>query len=243
MALHHNPRIVTDSLIMHLDAADRNSYPGSGTAWYDLSGNGINAQHYGTDPTKLTFEDRFGGALKFDAASDNGSYPNPSEAYMRTTSDIPSLSSATVTAIFENATLADGFTNTPSAGDCVIRMQNSDITIRPAGMVAVGTNYNDIQYVPSTAIRDEMLLGNVEITTVVFTGTTVSLYRQGQFVGTQTAPTSRVTEAGLLNIGTRNDANYENFSGWIYNLSIYNRALTAQEVLQNYNATKTRFGL
>ena len=39
MALHHNPRIVTDGLVLALDAADTNSYPGSGTTWYDLSGN------------------------------------------------------------------------------------------------------------------------------------------------------------------------------------------------------------
>ena len=39
MALHHNPRIVTSGLVLALDAADVNSYPGSGTTWYDLSGN------------------------------------------------------------------------------------------------------------------------------------------------------------------------------------------------------------
>ena len=40
MGLHHSPRIVTDGLILCLDAADKNSYPGSGNTWYDLSGNG-----------------------------------------------------------------------------------------------------------------------------------------------------------------------------------------------------------
>jgi len=37
MALHHNPRIVTSGLQVLLDAADTNSYPGSGTTWYDLT--------------------------------------------------------------------------------------------------------------------------------------------------------------------------------------------------------------
>ncbi len=39
MAFHHSPRIVTDGLVLYLDAANSKSYPGSGTNWYDLSGN------------------------------------------------------------------------------------------------------------------------------------------------------------------------------------------------------------
>ena len=40
MALVHSPRIVTDNLVLCVDAANTKSYPGSGTTWYDLSGNG-----------------------------------------------------------------------------------------------------------------------------------------------------------------------------------------------------------
>ena len=42
MALSHSPKIVTDGLVLYLDAANPKSYPGSGTTWYDLSGNGNN---------------------------------------------------------------------------------------------------------------------------------------------------------------------------------------------------------
>lgn len=42
MSLHHNPRMVTDGLILAVDAADINSNPHTGTTWYDLSGNGHN---------------------------------------------------------------------------------------------------------------------------------------------------------------------------------------------------------
>jgi hypothetical protein len=41
MAEIHGPKIVRDGLVLNLDAADKNSYPGSGTTWYDLSGNGF----------------------------------------------------------------------------------------------------------------------------------------------------------------------------------------------------------
>ena len=40
MALAHSPRIVTDGLVLCLDAGNPKSYPGSGTTWTDLSGNG-----------------------------------------------------------------------------------------------------------------------------------------------------------------------------------------------------------
>jgi hypothetical protein len=42
MSNQYGPRIVTDGLVLHLDAANRKSYPGSGSTWYDLSGNGNN---------------------------------------------------------------------------------------------------------------------------------------------------------------------------------------------------------
>ena len=55
MALAHNPRIVTDGLVLCLDAANSKSYPGSGTTWYDISGNGYNATLVGTVGHSSTF--------------------------------------------------------------------------------------------------------------------------------------------------------------------------------------------
>ena len=43
MALRHSPKIVTDGLVLALDAANTRSYPGSGSTWFDLSGNNHNA--------------------------------------------------------------------------------------------------------------------------------------------------------------------------------------------------------
>ena len=46
MANQYGPRIVTDNLVLCLDASDKNSYSGSGPTWYDLSGNNYNATIY-----------------------------------------------------------------------------------------------------------------------------------------------------------------------------------------------------
>ena len=66
MALHHNPRIVTSGLVLALDAGDINSYPGSGTAWKDLSGNGFNA----TLNNGPVFETDGIGSFFFDQSND-----------------------------------------------------------------------------------------------------------------------------------------------------------------------------
>src|SRR6056300_111169 len=49
MALAYNSRIVRDGLVLHLDAANVKSYPGSGSTWFDLSGNGNNFTLAGVD--------------------------------------------------------------------------------------------------------------------------------------------------------------------------------------------------
>ena len=38
MSIYGGPEIVTDGLVLHLDAANSKSYPGTGTSWFDLSG-------------------------------------------------------------------------------------------------------------------------------------------------------------------------------------------------------------
>ena len=57
MGVQYNPGIVTEGLVLSVDAADKTSYPGSGTTWTDLSGNGNDGTFAG-DPT---FNSNYGG--------------------------------------------------------------------------------------------------------------------------------------------------------------------------------------
>jgi len=52
MGFYDGPKIVTDGLVLALNAADKNSYPGSGTTWYDISGNG---KHFTLDSSGITW--------------------------------------------------------------------------------------------------------------------------------------------------------------------------------------------
>ena len=66
MALQYSPKISTDGLVLCLDAADRNSYPGTGTTWTDLSGNGNN----GTLTNGPTFSSSNRGGISVDGTND-----------------------------------------------------------------------------------------------------------------------------------------------------------------------------
>ena len=75
-------------------------------------------------------------------------------------------------------------------------------------------------------------------------GNLVTMYANSNVIATGTDSTSYGTVTGNLNIGIDGNNSSEPFPGNIASISIYkNRALSAQEVLQNYNATKSRFGL
>ena len=73
MAIAYNPRIVTDNLVLALDAANVKSYPGSGTTWTDLSGRNHNATLTGP-----TYNSDNGGALIFDGSNDYATISNAS---------------------------------------------------------------------------------------------------------------------------------------------------------------------
>ena len=66
MAIKHSPRIVTDGLVAHYDAANTKSYPGSGTTWKDISGNGND----GTLTNGITYSSENGGVLVLNGTSD-----------------------------------------------------------------------------------------------------------------------------------------------------------------------------
>jgi hypothetical protein len=68
MAFNYSPKIVTDGLVLYLDAANPKSYPGTGTAWNDISRGGNN----GTLVNGPTFDSTNGGSIVFDGVNDYG---------------------------------------------------------------------------------------------------------------------------------------------------------------------------
>ena len=96
--MNYGPRIVRNGLIMALDAADKNSYIGSGTVWNDVSGNGNN----GTLTNGPTFSNANGGCIVFDGVDDYVNVP-----YNASKISFPS-NNATICVWYRVSTVGDG---------------------------------------------------------------------------------------------------------------------------------------
>ena len=72
MGLSHSPSIITQNLVLCLDAANSKSYPGSGTTWYNLIPGGVN----GTLTNGPTYSSANGGVIALDGVNDYISLTN-----------------------------------------------------------------------------------------------------------------------------------------------------------------------
>jgi hypothetical protein len=217
------PNIVMPGLILNLDAGITQSYPGSGTTWTDLSFSGNN----GTLINGPTFNSEYGGSIVFDGTNDYISIILPSPI---------SVSSFSYDVWF-NADSVIGTYRT------IIDLNNDNflITIVPEGTIAMWTPTYFTGYAVNTG-----QWYNIQVTHEY--GQPYYWYINGTLIFTYSANTT--TSHTVCNIGVGAGFNScigrgpdEFFDGKIAFASMYNRGLSAAEVLQNYNAQKGRFGL
>jgi hypothetical protein len=226
MAFSDGPRIVTNGLILSLDAADKNSYPGQGTSWIDLSGN----NYVGSLVNNPTLSTSNGGVFVFDGIDDYCTISGQTfTAQNDFTISIFASSSVYTTA---NGIIANkGYWESGGQGVAIGNISDPQTvyayvttnTTHTAINSGIGPTYNWTNF---TLRRD---------------GTSLNLFVNGNFKGSGTI-SGNVTD--LLNyffIAKYNGSN--NWNGIISNCFIYNRALSNVEILQNYNAQKSRFGL
>jgi len=218
------PNTVTDGLVLALDAANQKSYPGSGTVWTDLSGNGNN----GTLLNGVGYSGDNLGALTFDGVNDyvNFSFVNP---FAETV--IVWAKSATSTwnqyGWISSSRRQNGHIIHPNPGNKSVNMYfyNSSASYTSIGSVT----------------PDNITIPHMYCITTNGSNSH-KIYFDGEFIRESTtfisrtaSPTNQVWYLG------RDDAAVRYGSGNIYSSLRYNRALSSQEILQNYNATKTRF--
>lgn len=245
MALLHSPRIITNGLVLCLDAGNSKSYPRSGTAWNDLSGIGNN----GTLTNSPTFNSENLGNIQFVSAS--------LQHIQLTTTNTATYDFAnttfTVSAWFRLTTLpvTNGFHYVISKGASATA-GGWGLQILETGRFQVVTKTtggaNTCIRLSTTALSTNLWYN---ITAILTTSTTtiatnnVTMYLNGQletgtlsqlstYSGDTTTPIQLARRGGTA-------AGYMN--GNIANAQIYNRALSASEVLNNYNATRSRFGV
>jgi hypothetical protein len=232
------PSIVTDGLVLNLDAGFTPSYPTTGSTWYDVSSGGIN----GTLINGPTFNSANNGSIVFDGVDDyvTGSlsnfnvgcismWINPSTLINSGTS-FQSLIVLKYTGVFNSEWYA-------SLGSSTSYFTNEYITLA------------DVQNDTRTVIEDGgSLLANTwyNITFNVESGT-YKIYINGvkKTENTRGGGVQQLTTPNLIQLGAfvRGSILSGPFPGKIASTQLYNRSLSAAEVTQNYNATKSRFGL
>ena len=227
MAFSHSPKVVTDGLVLCLDAADKVSYPGSGTAWSDLSGNGND----GTLTNGPTFDSGNGGSIVFDGSNDYinvdghssinfGSGEFTYEVWYKTDA------SSERGLICKYGSGDIWFATNGSALRCGIRdSSNNELNFYPG---LSGVTCNDDEWHHSAMARS---------------GQYVYVYIDGQYSSTgDNSSVGSTDSGGNTYIGALTPGAWE-FDGEIAIARIYNRCLSAAEVLQNYNAQRSRFGV
>ena len=219
MALGHGPTVVTSGLVLALDAADRNSYPGSGTTWTDLSGNGNNGTLNGAG-----YNSANGGSISFDGSNDYVNIPNFSPL---------ANSPACTISIWSYVKQNKGY---HFWGNLIFLVQiQSDQTYR------LRFHLNDNYRGEYTTSFPSNIYHKLDIT---WDGTTTKMYINAQETVSSTLDSAFSSFSNTTNQPleiSRRSTDYSNVD--IPQVSIYNRALTAQEIQQNFNATRSRFGI
>jgi hypothetical protein len=219
----HSPRIVTDGLVLALDAANTKSYPGVGTVWKDLSGNGND----GTLVNGPTFNSDNLGSIEFDGVDDSVNI---------TTVD---LRQNFTYECWVNHNVINGFSFLGQG----IRSTRSGLHIwfRDGSNLRFGMFSNDtdaLSLTTSTGVWYQYCFTYNHSTFLK------QIYRNGvQLTGTPVQTQTSYIGTGTVRIGATYSSDNAYANGNFSNVKLYSKILTPEEIQQNYNATKGRYGL
>ena len=239
MAFNYSPKIVTNGLVLYLDAANTKSYVSGSTTWNDISRGG----NTGTLTNGPTFSSTNGGSIVFDGVNDYVDCGNILN---------PNLSSQTISVWCKNNTLgiveaiiSKGNRTSATIGFSIFIDSTNSLIIR---VNADGTTTQrasqSIPFINTTTYFNVTMVIDRTLNTVLgyYNGSNSSWSNGGGGPSSNSiSGFNTINTTTSLTIGQVESLNYLN--GNISQVQIYNRALSSYEVLQNYNTTKSRFGL
>lgn len=239
MSTSYSPNIVTNGLVLYLDAANSKSIVSGSNTWRDLSVGGNN----GTLTNGPTFSGTNGGTIVLDGSNDYittpfsfSSRPFSINVWVyfnnlggwqtfvsQDTSQYPNFAS-----IYFQKSTSGGDPGFGRLNNCVnlaiLNASNNIIVCDDRTSVAAGIWYN---YCISVSATDMTLFRNaIQVNTI-----------------SNSSLISTPSGTAIIGAGYYNDAIVDYCNVRLPLIQIYNRALSSQEILQNYNSTKGRFGL
>jgi hypothetical protein len=220
------PNIVTDGLVLYLDAANIKSYVSGSTTWNDLS---INRRN-GILTNGPTFDPSNGGSIVFDGVDDTGVISN---------ANLTGFTEITINVwYYSNSATSQALTRSFNVGNAFI------LHYRGAGFYLVASDGTVSEYLgwqtSPPALQWVMLTARWRLGIMSLYQNGIKQTNERSFAG---GTTGILASINTIQLGYF----FNSFQSWtngkISNFQIYNRALSDSEILQNYNATKTRFGL
>ena len=210
---------------MMLDAANTKSYPGTGTAWSDLSGNGNN----GTLVNSPTYSNTNLGGITYNGTSQ----------YTSTGLTLSSAITAfTIQAAINPAsvTTKQGIIETFAGGS-----NGFGVEILTTGLISLFAFYSGGLY--GVASTTPLVVNTAYILAGIWSNNILSLYVNGSLINSS-ATSGTLLPGGTITLGSYPAGNTVFYNGTIYNASIYaNTSLTADQITQNFNAYRGRYGI
>jgi prepilin-type N-terminal cleavage/methylation domain-containing protein len=215
-----NPHIITSGLLVNLDAGNTASYPGSGTIWTDLSGNGNNATLIGG----ISF---LNNAFTIDAQGEGIGV------------NFASQTKWTISLWFRKNANGSGLARIAGSGPFWDRGE--------VAFVADNISVNGPRNASWRPTATGVLNGETAHISVCFdtevTSNNVFVYKNGNLTYSVADTAGVETPTNQYMLGARSDLNTEWLPSTIYGVQLYSRCLTPEEIQQNFNAMRGRYGI
>lgn len=229
MSLHHNPRIVKSGLLYAYDPADTTSYPGSGTTLYDLANN-VNGTFAGSAAYSSVGKGslNFNGPSTYDyiAITDTVTHKTGQSFSYEAWVYFDVLSGYDKTIVGKPGCNIGLLQASSNMGMCVFG---------PNGVCVTGNTQYYASATASTGVWQHWV-GTYQV------GVGIVTYRNGVSVNSVAVTGNIGNWNNTLYIGGSINTNYT-MDGKVTAVKVYNRALSAAEALQNFNAQRLRFGI
>lgn len=221
--------IVRDGLALYLDAASGTSYNvyNSGNNWRDISGNNIT----GTLTNGPVFDIKYGGALVFDGSNDFIALPF--------TASSPSVQPYTYEIVFNPNTSLTLFKGL--MGQSTYQSNGFSIGFNNATSLYIQAYSGSTGYANSSVTFSNS--NTPTMITLTLDGRNIKGYSNSILQANDTISFDIEKNASNIVVAGNVQGGWTNSNVSVYSVKIYNRALSATEITQNYNATRARFGL
>jgi len=214
------PNTVTDGLVLYLDAANTKSYVSGSTTWNDLSRD----SKICTLINGPTYDSANGGSIVFNGTDEYG-----------TVTQLNTNTNFTFEVFLKGTSIATDqmyIGTSDTAIYCRILNSQPHLSIRAAGTLIQRT------FSPTLILQNNQIYHIVSL----YDGIQMKIYVNGVLY-TGSILNENILAWSISRIGRYRDGDSRFFTGNLFSVRVYNRALLDSEVLQNYNALKTRFGL